>query len=629
LFGSKMEIKFGHYKKGYFFTISTIILIIPLIYLVSFYSQFSQSPVDDTIARIRCDELHYLIEDLNRDMSRAVTIFGRRAAVYAIDYVVSNGTPLADYEFTCTSLCPVDCNTFFFENNGSSAAIAELVLCGTLNGNPITYMQNHTLPRWIDMMINYSKSRNFILDIDIYDVKVVPRDAWHFSIIIYLKIRIKDRYGLCSYAERIVSVMSNTSIIGLEDPLYALNTQGPIIKHIENCAFDIDKFVPFPREGEDGIGIGGGKVILYSDIGGNKNSLCNFCNTTSADELGEYILVMDTISAWGPGECKFDCGEALLESYFNASSPKHFGGVIEYDSGVNTMTANCDVTIPWVSGTGDLGLRNGYCVKIKNLNMSVGCEIHWVMNGTCSDTINTSCYSVSDVSRYNSKCPNNIQNGPSFFDRLDGNLNLSEKYVEHATQYFNEEDIGIESFVNPFKLEYYAQYYNITLYPDATWVDYLYWQNVSGCDVYGVCEVDNISFSLTCQHSYKYGLDSECAEMLKCPNCPKYVSLTNCKFNCGFALCDVKFDLTIRNTTGDFMNLSSTPRLTIQRIVFGVTIENTVNMTRIGAGRYEYNLSNVLKSRHIRGNTTVIEDGCPIIENSTTYVRVWNLSSCP
>ena len=79
---------------------------------------------------MRCDELHYFVEDVKKDLDRAMSVFGRRAAVYAINYAVTQGTPLGDYEYQ-------NCTPFLFDGNGSEAAIAELVVCGTLNGNNV------------------------------------------------------------------------------------------------------------------------------------------------------------------------------------------------------------------------------------------------------------------------------------------------------------------------------------------------------------------------------------------------------------------------------------------------------------------------------------------------------------
>ncbi|RLC76992.1 MAG: hypothetical protein DRJ03_27595, partial [Chloroflexi bacterium] len=188
-------------RRGFLFTIATIILIIPLIYLISFYSGVSETKMEDTIGRIRCDELHYFVEDVRRDMERAVTIFGRRAAVYAINEVVNTIPPtfLSNYSFNCTKSCHVNCATFIHPENGSEAAIAEMVVCGTFHGENVTEMENNTLSNWIWKIIETGKEMGFDVNITPFKIKVVPRDAWHFATILENKVRISDKEGLCFY----------------------------------------------------------------------------------------------------------------------------------------------------------------------------------------------------------------------------------------------------------------------------------------------------------------------------------------------------------------------------------------------------------------------------------------------
>ncbi|MCK5139944.1 MAG: hypothetical protein KAQ85_08900, partial [Thermodesulfovibrionia bacterium] len=121
-------------RKGFFFTVMIILLIIPLILLVSFYTGTSRTKIDDSVTKMRCDKLHYFVEDIKRDSERALVIFGRRAAIYAIDQVVRTGIPLENYTFNCTGSCDVNCNEFSYGNTGAEAAIVELSLCGTLFG---------------------------------------------------------------------------------------------------------------------------------------------------------------------------------------------------------------------------------------------------------------------------------------------------------------------------------------------------------------------------------------------------------------------------------------------------------------------------------------------------------------
>ena len=58
-------------KKGLFFTIGALLLIIPLILFIAYYATIKQTKSEDTITKIRCDELHYLVEDVKNDMERA------------------------------------------------------------------------------------------------------------------------------------------------------------------------------------------------------------------------------------------------------------------------------------------------------------------------------------------------------------------------------------------------------------------------------------------------------------------------------------------------------------------------------------------------------------------------------
>jgi len=522
-----MDMNFKNFKlrdnrRAFFFTISVILLIIPLLFLITFYLNIRETSTKDAISRMRCDELHYLVEDIRKDLSRAVTIFGRRAAVYAVDHVVSNGVPLADYEFTCTSLCPVDCNTFFFENNGSSAAIAELVLCGTLYGENVTYMVNHTMNEWIDRIIEKGKELHFNISMKVDSINVVPEDAWHFHLIINTKTEIYDESELCHFSNKIISITSNTSIIGLEDPLYALNTGGHIFKQIIPCNADLRlTAVAGCSKTDSGYGNFTGEVIFYSSFTG-LNDLADYCNETSQEILGQQVLVVD--QAWGTV-----CNNQRVVDCLNASQPKHFGALILYESASESNVSSCMPSIPWISDTGEMDnqtpygggsrkpgcddaiITNGSCIAIVN---DPSCNLHYVYIAYDIEDINTTCYYVSNISRYSLNCTPSYTDGPSFFDRLDGNLNLSEKYVEQALRYFNNSEIGIESLVDFMELVRYSSVYpEIKIYENASWIDYLYWQNVSGCRVLRSCPYLGYEFNLDCQHAHSLGIGTTCTSV--------------------------------------------------------------------------------------------------------------------
>ncbi|HDH41349.1 MAG TPA: hypothetical protein ENG12_02955 [Candidatus Altiarchaeales archaeon] len=653
-------------KRGFLFTIATIILIIPLIYLVSFYSGVSETKMEDTIGRIRCDELHYFVEDVRRDMERAATIFGRRAAVNAIEDVIQTGVPLKNYTFQCTPQCDVDCGKFIYPENGSEAAIAELVICGTLHGKNVTNMLNNTLPEWIERITEEGELMGFDVNITPFEIKVVPRDAWHFAIIVENNVRVSDREGLCFYTESIMTAISNTSIIGLEDPLHLLENKER--KYILNCE---DPVLPRTMAGcgVNGSGVGGGFVVLYrTDIGGNMADYRAYCNGSSPDapptgDLQKQVFVLnDAIGALcAPGSGMSEC--------FNASMPRHFGAIISYKDLTAGQMANCQITIPWIMGTGDLDddgnpyggdpdpecfngsfIESGDCIMVLSVE---ACDMYYVFFGYYSTDINTSCYYVSDIEEYyNQECPSvNLSNGPCFFDRLDGNLNLSEKYVKQANETFGTTSIGIESFVDIYTLYNMKNLgYDVVVNSTYSWVDYLYWQNVTGCDVVGYCEADNYSFNLDCPHAHKYNLDTSCDMVTSCPicpngkcevgenyvncpedcgdecpaGCPGAVALTDCKKDPSANKYKVEYTLTVFNCTGDLMDLSADPEI---NVTSGGS-SNIYTMNRVGLGNYTYTTGLLSKNDPINGSVLIQEPGCLVLSNTSSYARLNDMPDC-
>ncbi len=474
-------------RRGFFFTIGILIFIIPLIFLLSYYTESSKTRTSDSITKLRCDELHYLVEDIKKDMERAVVIFGRRAALHATGWVVDN-KPLANYTFNCNSNCGLDCDKFSYGVNGSEAAIAELVVCGTLNGTNVTYMLNHTIREWIDRIELHGKEMHFDVNITLMNISIIPINAWEFSTIIWSNLRITDDSGTCSYRETPVMVMSNTSIVGIEDPLYPLNTLGRVTKYIQNCSTDLGiTYGEVSGEDWEGEGNATGTAVLFSTVEGNST----YCSDRG-EELNDEILVIDTAF----GNC-----DDLGDSCYNISESYHFAGIVDYKKNDpdHSLIGKCNVSIPWLWGTGDVGVSDGDCIFFINLG-----EIHRLGNGTGFENFSaiSSCYRMSNSSPYSVNCSAQYPDGPSFFDRLDGNYNLSQKYRNQANSTFGNPSIGIETLINPDNLEYYGIPVNDT----ASWVDYLYWKNSPGNKVCGVCLTEDHRFRLDCQHLLFYNL---------------------------------------------------------------------------------------------------------------------------
>ncbi len=248
--------------------------------------------------------------------------------------------------------------------------MAELVLCGTLYGENVTYMVNHTLPIWLDRIYAESEGMRYDLNITVKGFEVVPHSSWNFAMVLSTEIIAEDEAGLCYYKETNKSLVSLTSIVGLEDPLYPLYTNNRVTRFF-------------------------------------------------------------------------------------------------YDCDPNLTAGNLD---------------------------------------TCSEAINVSCYVASNATGFWDNCSGEHHpDGPSFFDRLDGRLELSDEYRDQAVEHFGNPSVGLETIVDLENLEEHG----IETYENASWVDYLYWADVRGEAVEGVkpgCYLSGLR--LDCPHAYYHHLNT-------------------------------------------------------------------------------------------------------------------------
>ncbi len=491
-------------RRGYLYTLAIIVLIMPLIAMLLFYTSSIQTSVEDTSSRVRCDELYYFVQDVEHNLERSLIVYGRRAAAYIADNISATRRTIEDYTYT-------NCTSYQFDGNASEAAIAELLTCGTFNGTPVPEMGEYTIPEWLSEMEADALERGFRLDVEMVVLKVLPYDAWDFATIVSTNVEVEDLAGMCNYRGFNSTAMAITSIIGLQDVLYPINTNGTLTKPIINCSpnIDLEDLAGCSNEnlGED---IGSGNVVFYSDI--DNEDLTEYCSVCDKEQ-DSTIIVFDT----AVGNCNsFD------PQCFNISSPCHFAGAIDYaKNDPNSFTYKCDITIPWIAATGKLdnetvyglgwkrnescadeNISGGQCAIIKVIP---SCGIYQVVLGYDSESLNTSCYLVSDISYNWPSCPGQeYPDGPSFFDRLEGRYSVSGFYANQSMEYFGNGHIGIETLVSPYQLNASG----IEPNTGDSWIDYLYWQEVGGSSVTGICSGGEYPFKLDCPHAYVYGVDT-------------------------------------------------------------------------------------------------------------------------
>jgi len=219
-------------EKGYVYTLIIVMLVLIILSLVSYYIIASQPLIDDVINKMRTDELFYFVEAVKMDYSRSISIAGQRAFAYLIDYSIKNDASFDGYVMQ-------NCTQLNYGVNGSQAAAAELMLCGTLYGSamlPVDFMENHTLLRWTEKMASKGDELNFIVEVNPTRLEILPYDSTSFYVIGKMDLTIYDRLNQSFYRGYDIPVVSKIEVDTLEDPMYAVRTGNHnLIRYFTPC----------------------------------------------------------------------------------------------------------------------------------------------------------------------------------------------------------------------------------------------------------------------------------------------------------------------------------------------------------------------------------------------------------
>ena len=251
-------------KKGYIYTLSAVILILILIFFILFISRFTETEIEDVTGKIRCDELHFFVEDVKVDLERGLMITGRRATIYAISNQIMGSSKISSsYKFNCTPSCSY-CSDFNYSGVGAEAAIAELMFCGTLYGVENPYMTNHTVKKWIDKLKEHANKTGFVVEITPTNFKISPYGAWNFTSSLEFRVNINDTTDMCFFSLYDATIDFITPINDIEDPLYTMNTGYKAIKITSDC--EIIMHAKELSKGTIGWGWAVGNAVIINNI---------------------------------------------------------------------------------------------------------------------------------------------------------------------------------------------------------------------------------------------------------------------------------------------------------------------------------------------------------------------------
>jgi len=201
-------------KKGIFFTLIAVSLlgIVLFSYTVTYsYSLQEKSSIIET----RVDTMNRYLTSVDSDMKNAIYISGYRAIVGLTDYVTSNGTYVLS----------------------SDSSLMELFMDGTVDGYASPLMANNTFPDWVLKMEGKGTQIGVNLTLNITSVSVSQESPWTVRFTVESDINLTDQKSTASWTKH-KTLYSDISILGFEDPWYALHTNGMIVKRINMSLYD-------------------------------------------------------------------------------------------------------------------------------------------------------------------------------------------------------------------------------------------------------------------------------------------------------------------------------------------------------------------------------------------------------
>ena len=399
-------------KKGVMFSFIMVFITITVISLIAIQRSLVSHRREQMHVETRINSMNNMHESIVRDIKKTTEIIGRRAISISINHVVENGEGLPDGQAIDT--------------------LEDLIFNITPSGwddDELFLMENATLPYWMDRIEEVSVLRGFEVNITIKDFEIKPYDSWHLLSNVNVSVNITDKQGVASI-RRNITVNELISIVGLEDPLYPLNTYGRVTNFVFKSPYE--NYTEFLVKG-DGSNKGwevGTSFLIWSADEGIAESVPN---------PEEKILVTDNVSKFNSGDVN-DFKGLVTESDISPGITLSVY-VVNATNAMNSVPNNTIILV-------DSDIGN--VTNIENLRQH--------LSGGPNEN---SYYSSSS-------------NGPSFLDRLEGKLTC-----DYCSQV---EGIGLESFIN--KTYFLSRYVDVVT--GDTNVDYPYFSGTSGDCVKGL-----------------------------------------------------------------------------------------------------------------------------------------------
>jgi len=200
---------------GQFFSIITVLLILPLVALSITFGESMRGHGSDIGEQVRLTSSYYHYHSLNEDLVRTSNKVGRRSLLSAITEVVDEGEGL----------------------NSSEETLQELFVNGTVDGESHPLMNRSGVDEWLESIERISSERGYEVSLERDQPEVKMTEPFVVSFPFEYSFGMKDKDGMFRL-EKEKTAPTKVNIEGLEDPIVALGTGGMYSLTVESCGFE-------------------------------------------------------------------------------------------------------------------------------------------------------------------------------------------------------------------------------------------------------------------------------------------------------------------------------------------------------------------------------------------------------
>ncbi|MBL7160272.1 MAG: hypothetical protein ISS93_00265 [Candidatus Aenigmarchaeota archaeon] len=250
---------------GQFYSIIAVLIAIPVLLFVTGTLVSIQDTETGVREKLVADQLHLIEKSVEDDFHKGFEISAKRALLALTDFAVTDGRFIT------------------IENHNKSAGelYTELLYNGTLFGEESYLMINNTLYDWKSKIIN--ATGGFEVDFNFTNI-VATYDDIYFGGTYGLNITVKNRFGTSRIEKIDERKEFSFSVLGFEDPLFAVETSGLVRRQYELYPYS-----------------------FYAQQLPGSLATCNAIGNVSFDaddpDKAQKILVVDDITGHSGWEC--------------------------------------------------------------------------------------------------------------------------------------------------------------------------------------------------------------------------------------------------------------------------------------------------------------------------------------